>query len=147
MQPLQPKAALPCQQSPHLLLDLPLFCKDHSLAPDYIEHGLQSREPSHRFTSPVPDLDIKKAQSYVLSETAEHCSAMMPVMGHGVLTMRAEGSQWEGLSAGLYQISLQPAPLESVWVSLPKETPESISWYLRGQGFSCLFSSTEFHIL
>ena len=62
----------------------------------------------------MPDLDIKKAQSHLLSETAEHCSAMMPVMGRGTLTMRAEGSQWEGLSAGLYQISLQPAPLGSV---------------------------------
>ena len=45
----------------------------------------------------------------------------MPVMGHGVLTMRAEGSQWEGLSAGLYQISLQPAPLE--FVSSPVNDP------------------------
>lgn len=68
----KPKAALPCRQSPHLFLDLPLF-KDHSLAPDYIEHGLQSREPSHPFTSPVPDLDTKKAQIHLLSEMLLSC--------------------------------------------------------------------------
>lgn len=84
----KPKALLPCQQHLHLL---PALLRGPQLSTQLHTASaglwLQSREPSHLSTSPVPDLGAKKAQGHLLSDRDSRASSSLkPAMGqHGAL--------------------------------------------------------------